>query len=452
MAQSISEITQLWGRILEKIKIKINDQRIYDTFFADSYINSINGDLMTVVVNCGLAVSLLSSKYFDMISEVVRDSTQSDFKLKFIQAEDVQNIQKPIANKPTFFENAYINPKLNFDNFVVGASNREAYQAALIIASNPGQMYNPLFIYSQSGLGKTHLLHAIGNYVKENSPTKKVLYLATEQFVDEFIKYVTGDREGENLKDFFKGVDVFLVDDIQFLANKVKTEEHFFYIFNQMINAGKQVVLTSDKHPNELQGLEARLVSRFNAGLPISMTPPDVDTCVAILKTKITANGLDINNFDNEVLKFFAEKFNKNVRELEGAFNRLLFYTINIQPTKHITLNIAIESVQSLIDVKDAKTKLNETKIINVVADYYNLTPSQLLGKIRTNQIAIARHVAMYLIKDMIKDTSLAQIGRTFGGKDHTTVMNAIEKVEKLLKTDTGMQTVIEDLKKRLKK
>ncbi|MFA5480842.1 MAG: chromosomal replication initiator protein DnaA [Bacilli bacterium] len=451
MTSSISEITKLWERILESAKTRINDSRIYDTFLNGSYINSIDGDQMVVIVNSGLAANLLSTKYFDMLTGVVRECTESDFKLKFIQVSEVQSVAKQAPTRPSFFANSYINPKLTFDNFVVGSSNREAYQAALMIASNPGKLYNPLFLYSQSGLGKTHLLHAIGNYIKENAPVSRVLYLSTEDFFEEFIKYVTGDKEGENLKDYFKSVDVLLIDDIQFLANKTKTEEMFFYIFSSMVNAGKQIVLTSDKHPNELQGVEARLVSRFNAGLTINIAAPDVATCIEILKLKISANNLDIASFDEEVLTFFAEKFSKNVRELEGAFNRLLFYTINIKPTAHIDMSVAIESVQSLIDVKDTKTKLSETKIINVVSDYYNLTPSQLTGKIRTNQIAMARHIAMYLIRSLL-DVPLTKIGMAFGGKDHTTVMNAVEKVEKALKNDAGLQTAIDDLKKRLKK
>ena len=330
MTSSISEITNLWNRILDNTKGRINDTRIFDTFLNGSYIHTIESDLMVVVVNSLLAATLLSTKYLDLITGVVRECTETDFKLKFVQKEDVQSAIKQSKAKPAFFASSYINTKLTFDNFVVGSSNRESYQASLMIASSPGKLYNPLFIYSQSGLGKTHLLHAIGNYLKENAPMSKVLYLSTEDFFEEFIKYVTGDKEGENLKDYFKTVDVLLIDDIQFLANKTKTEEMFFYIFTSMINAGKQIVLTSDKHPSELKGLESRLVSRFNAGLTVNIDTPDLQTCVEILKLKITANGLDLSNFDDDVLVFIAERFSKNVRELEGAFYRLLIYSIII--------------------------------------------------------------------------------------------------------------------------
>jgi len=431
MRPTISEITQLWERILQRLKTKINERHIYDSFFAESYLHGIDANTMVVVVNSGLAATLLATKYLDLIASVVREVTESEFSLKFVQASELPTIAKQTEKKPTFFANSFINRKFTFDNFVVGTSNREASQAALMIASNPGKLfnYNPLFIYSQSGLGKTHLLHAIGNYIKDNAPTLRTLYISTDDFVEEFIRYVHGDRESENLKDFFKSIDVLMVDDIQFLADKTKTEEMFFHIFNAMINAGKQIILTSDRHPSELKGLEARLVSRFNSGLTMNITKPDRATCVEILKRKITTNGLDVKTFDEDVLEFFAERFSNNVRELEGALNRLLFYVINIKQAKHIDMELAVESVQPLIGPNGPKTGLSETKIINTVADYYNLTPSQLTGKIRTSQIAMARHISMYLIRTML-DMPFLKIGSLFGGKDHSTVMNAVSKVE----------------------
>ena len=326
---------------------------------------------------------------------------------------------------------------------------REALQAPNDSA-NPGKMFNPLFIYSDSGLGKTHLLHAMGNYIKKNSPAAKVLYISTDDFVDEFIHYVHGDKDSESLKDFFKKVDFLLVDDIQFLADKTKTEEMFFHIFNNLVSAGKQIVLTSDRHPTDLKGLESRLVSRFSSGLTVNITKPDLETSKAILRKKITANNLDINRFDDEVITFFADKFSNNVRELEGALNRLLFYIINIRETNHVTMEIAAESVQPLIDNEEMKTKLSKEKVINVVADYYNLTPSQLAGRIRTQQIALARHISMYLIRELL-DVPFAKIVQSFCGKDHSTLINAINKFEKQLKTDAALQTAVKELRKRLK-
>lgn len=454
MITTISEKRQIWDRVLIGIQNEIMDPRIFDSFFNNSYIYSISGDTIVVSVNSKLAANLISTKYNDLISEVVSQTTQSKFKLVFMPESEIQASATPVTEKveekKQFFVNSFINPKHTFDSFVVGQCNREASQASLMIASNPGKLFNPLFIYSQSGLGKTHLLHAIGNYIKENTPRLKVLYISTDDFVDEFVRSVRGDREIEELRDFFKTVDVLLIDDIQFLADKNKTADMFFNVFNTMINLGKQVVLTSDRHPNDLKGLEARLVTRFNAGLSINIQEPDKETLLSILKMKIEANNLDITNFDDDVLDFIAEKFSKNIRELEGAINRLLFYSINIKQSKHIDLPLAIESVSSIINVKETERMLSEERIIEVVADYYNLTVSQLKGNVRTSQLALARHISMYLIRTML-DVPFKKIGQTFGGKDHSTVMSAVEKVESNLKTNPQLSQAIHEIQNRLK-
>jgi chromosomal replication initiator protein len=453
VASTLSEIAQLWDRVLERLQGKINDRHIFDSFFSDTYIHAIDANEIKVVVNSGLASNLLSTKYIDVLAMTVAEVTQTNFKLVFLQKGELEKNIKATEKKPSFFASSFVNRKYTFDNFVVGTSNREAHQAAVLIASNPGKLfnYNPLFIYSQSGLGKTHLLHAIGNYVRENAPSLKVLYITTDDFVDEFIKYVSGEKDSDNMKDFFKAIDVLMVDDIQFLSEKVKTEEMFFHIFNHLVNAGKQIILTSDRHPSEIRGVESRLVTRFNSGLTMNITVPDLPTRVAILKKKIEANGLDITYFDEEVFHFFAERFSNNVRELEGALNRLVFYVINIKQTKHITMAVAIESVQPLIGSGVTLSSLTENRIINTVADYYNLTSQQLTGRIRTNQIAMARHIAMYLIRTLL-DVPFLKIGALFGGKDHSTVMNAVKKVEKSLKVDEAIATAVDQLEKRLKK
>lgn len=453
VAPTLSEIAQLWARVLDRLQTKINDRHIFDSFFVDTYIHAIDADEMKVVVSSGLASNLLSTKYMDVLALTVAEVTQTNFKLVFLQKGELEKNTKISEKKSSFFANSFVNRKYTFDNFVVGTSNREAHQAAVLIASNPGKLfnYNPLFIYSQSGLGKTHLLHAIGNYIRENAPSLKVLYITTDDFVDEFIKYVSGEKDSDNMKDFFKAIDVLMVDDIQFLSEKVKTEEMFFHIFNHLVNAGKQIILTSDRHPSEIRGVESRLVTRFNSGLTMNITVPDLPTRVAILKKKIEANGLDITYFDEEVFHFFAERFSNNVRELEGALNRLVFYVINIKQTKHITMALAIESVQPLIGSGVTLSSLTENRIINTVADYYNLTSQQLTGRIRTNQIAMARHIAMYLIRTLL-DVPFLKIGALFGGKDHSTVMNAVKKVEKSLKVDEAIATAVDQLQKRLKK
>lgn len=456
MYDSISEIARLWQRVLSKIDSKLNDRATFTAFFDNSYIDEIRGNTIIVIVSTALAAQLMRTRYYDLIQEAVSEVTESNFQLEFVsedEAKDRGEAKQTRAKKEAkYFQNSKIDPKLTFDNFVVGSFNREASQASLLIAKNPGKAFNPLFIHSNSGLGKTHLMHAIGNYITKNGkPNAKILYITAEDFIEEYVKYVRAEVDGDSLKDFFKTVDVLLLDDVQFLSNREKTEEMFFIVYNYLVNNEKQIVITSDKHPNELDKLEERLVTRFNQGLVVKINEPDQNTCVEILKKKIENNGLEIEMFDEEVIDFLASRFSRDVRELEGALNRLIFYVISIRQTDHITLDIAVEAVSSLVGGKQIATEVNEQKIISIVADYYNLTPSHLTGKIRTGQIALARHIAMYLIREIL-DVPLKKIGAAFGGKDHTTVMSAIEKVEKELKTDEKLREAIDELRKRIGK
>lgn len=455
MSHSLTEVAQLWQMSLARIKEKIDDKPVFDSFFSETYIYNIKGDIITIVTNSKLAKMVVSERYIDLVNDVISDITETNYKVNVIdESELVELKSKEVVQtkKVSYFKDSTIQPDLTFSNFVVGTFNREASQASVFVASNPGKQFNPLFIHSNSGLGKTHLLHAIGSYIKTTSiPGAKILYITANDFVEEYIKFVKGEKEAESLKDYISSFDVLLLDDIQFLANKPKTEEMFFYVYEKMINNNKQIVITSDKQPNELNGLEDRLVSRFSKGLVVQINEPDPNSCVEILKKKISARDLDINDFDEDVLTFFADKFSKNVRELEGALNRLIFYVVTFKPQKHISLDIACEAVESLVGGKPSVSVLTEQKIINAVADYYNLPPSQIVGKIRTGQIALARHISMYLIRTIL-DKPLKKIGTVFGGKDHTTVMSAIDKVEKGLKTDEGLKTAINELKKRLTK
>ena len=457
MNSSVSEMARIWQKSLQLIDERLQERQIFDTFFANTYIHDIKGDTITVIVGSPTAAVLLSSKYIEIIKEAVSEVTEFSYNLIFKQQSEVSTTSgiKPIEDKKDdteslFFKYAKLQDDLTFDKFVEGEFNMEAYRAATLISQNPGKVFNPLFIYSNSGLGKTHLLHAIGNYIKNKNPKAKILYIDANDFVEEYIKFVKGEKESQTLKDFFTTVDVLLFDDVQFLQNKVKTEEMFFYIYQKMVINNKQIVITSDRQPNELKGLEDRLITRFNQGLTVKINNPDKDTCVKILKKQIENANLNIDDFDPAVLYFCADKFSNNVRELDGVFNRLIFYVSQIKRVEKITLDVAIEAVQDITGIKNAADQLSEQKIINVVADYYNLVPSQLTGKVRTGQIALARHVAMYLIRINI-DIPLSKVGNMFGGRDHTTVMNGIQKVESMLKTDEALKAVIDELQKRLK-
>lgn len=460
MKISISEATRLWEKSLKKIEDKINDTKTFDTFFSDSYIYDISGNEISIITVGKLAKAVIEKQYLDLIRDVINELTEEEYQIRVYSQDEISDNAKSVqesftepkkVSSSTYFKDASLNPNLTFDNFVVGDFNKEAYQAALYVAQHGGTLFNPLFIYSHSGLGKTHLLHAIGNEIlKTRMPNAKILYITANDFVEEYIKFVTAEKDNQSIKDFFKDVDVLLFDDVQFLADKVKTEEMFFYVYQDMINKGKRIIITNDRQPSELKGLEERLVTRFSQGLTVKIGEPDKETCIDILKEKITQNGLDVNKIDYSVLCFFAEKFSKNVRELEGALNNLILYSLRMKNTDIITMDVAIEAIGSLKGGKNVANQLSEEKIINTVCDYYNVTPTQVKGKIRTGQIALARHIAMYLIRNNL-DVPLKKIGETFGGKDHTTVMSALSKVDKELKTNEQLKKAIEDLSKKIK-
>ena len=450
MIETISELQNAWSRIQSELSKNIEDRHFFDVYLSESYIHSIENGVMTVVVGSNLAVTILTSKYTSMIQEAAKAVIGGPIKVKFDFKENVKTISELSDDKQMFFKSQTINPAFTFDSFIAGPSNLEAKQAALFVASNPGKAFNPLFIYSNSGLGKTHLMHAIVNYVHEHNPGKKILYCDSNDFFNEYVKFLSGASKGTAFEDYCSNVDFFLIDDIQNIASKEQTLLVFFRIFNSLHSRGKQIVITSDKHPFELKSFDERLKSRFAAGLTITINQPDVQTCVSILKSKVQNSILDINSFDSKVFDLIAENFSKNIRDIDSAFNRLLWYVTSFRPTKYISLDIAYEALQSLIDVKKSRTKLNEQRIISVVADYYSKTPSQLTGTSRQGDIVFGRHIAMYMIRKML-DTPYTKIGMIFGGKDHSTVMNGVEKVEKELKTNPNIETAINDIKSLLK-
>ena len=459
MVTTVSELTRLWDKTLKVINNKLKGDTNTQYFFADSYVYDRTGNTLIVVVSRLVNKAVIEEKYLDLITDSLLEVQDEKLDVKIITKEEADSkLQKKVAeirdnsNNVTYFENARVDPQLRFDNFVVGEFNKEAHNAALYVARNGGTMFNPLFIHSHSGLGKTHLLCAIGNEIKEKRmPNAKVLYITAMNFVEDYVKFVKGDKESQSLKDYFKNVDVLLLDDVQFLAGRVKSEEMFFYVYQDLINSGKRVILTSDRQPNELKGLEDRLVTRFTQGLTVSISEPDVETCVEILKQEIIKAGLNVDKFDANVLYFVAEKYSRDVRELQGALNKLVFVSLSLKDNETVTMDLALKTLSALKGGKYIATQLDEQKIINIIADYYNLTPSQITGKDRTGQIVLARHLAMYLIRKHL-DVPLTKIGKTFGGKDHTTVMSALTKVEKELKTDKQLQSALDELEKKIKK
>lgn len=336
-----------------------------------------------------------------------------------------------------------------FGNFVVGRSNSQANIASMTVATNLGLYYNPLFIYGNSGLGKTHLLNAIGNLALERNLNTKICYLSGLDFVEGVAKSIK-DKTIDEFKDAFNNLDLLLVDDIQFIAGKEKTHEVFFTIFNNLVNNRKQICLTADKRPVEIKGLEDRIISRFNQGLNVNIEAPDFETRFNILKTKISNTSFVDKSIDEEVLSYIASNFSKDVRSLEGAITRLLFYSINFAPDEEtITLKIAQEAFKD--QITENKNELSIKQIKKVVCDYYNLTNAQIISKNRTSNIATARHIAIFLCRRLL-DVPYEEIGKEFGNRDHSTIITSYRKVEKEIKSNSLYLKAINEIENLLKK
>lgn len=455
MSIATNRYSEIWGKVNAKIKEKITDPVLYDSMFCELKLHSIEKDEVTLIANSEVSKIVLAGDYSNLLKESFFEVCETDYKIKICTEKELKariddsSIGDKKHDSKKFFAYSSLQPKYTFENFVRGTSNLQAYQASVHVANNMGSI-NPLFIYSKSGLGKTHLLNAIGNSVKDKYPRKNILFITADDFVAEYVNYVKGDQDGENLKDFFRTVDYLLIDDIQFMANKPQTCTMFFHIFNLMYSSGKQIVLTSDRQPDELEGLEDRLVSRFSSGLSISIDPPDNNTLIEILKFKIKANGANIDMFDEDALAYIASKNSKNIRELEGGLNRILFFNVTMKNLDHISLDIAIKAFEGETKKQKNKGVVTLDKIINTVANYYNLPPKEITSKVRTGQISLARHIAMYLCRSLL-DLPFTQISIAFQKKDHTTVMSGCQKVEKLLKTDDKVKKAITELKSLLK-
>lgn len=445
----ISEINSIWEQILSIISTQI-DKMSFDALFKDIKIDGIEGDTIYIMCKQLFIKTLFEEKYYDLIAKAAEQVTQTNYKLVFkLEGQAVEEEeQNDLSTSRSFFKTNFIDPTLSFENFVVGPSNNEAQKASIMVATNPGSLYQTLFIYGNSGLGKTHLLNAIANYVKEMMPEKNVLLCSSQDFINEYLDFVNGANKKEQLITFLKKFDIFLIDDIQMLKDKKKTQEFFFNIYEDFRQNRKQVVFTSDKLPGELDGIDARLITRFTSGLSVPLYKPDVNTCVEILKKKIIRGGYDINSYDEDVIYFIADKFKDSIRSLEGALIRLNFYA-SFNKINHIDIDLCVEALQGMVDCSDAKETVTEQKILNTIASYYNLSISQITGKIKTSNIAYARHIAIYLIRDML-NLSFKKIGDLFSKRDHSTIMHSVEKVEKLLKDDPQIQTVVKELKKRI--
>ena len=450
MLLTSSKREEIWNEVLSRVEKELDDTMIYSTFFSESRLVNIEEDVAIVQVPTIFAKQQLSTTYNELLKSTFYNVTGSNFSIKIVDSYEVKEETKQNINESDSFIdfNSNLNPNYTFESFVVGPSNREGQAASLAAALNPGRFYNPLFLFGKSGLGKTHLLHAVGNYIRSKNKSMRVLYISSDQFIEEYFRCIR-EKGFDALKNRFRSIDVILIDDIQFLASREKVGEYFFSIFNLFINSNKQIIMTSDRPPLELKGLEDRLVSRFASGLSVGLTSPEYETSLKILKNKIKEQNMDEHMIDDEVLKYIAERFSNDVRQLEGALNKLLFTAISFNNTNSITMSDAIDSFK-LIGIPGEKKQLSIEKIKIVVAEYYNISPNELSSKIRTSKITMARHIAMYLCRSLLS-SSLSQIGNEFGGRDHTTVINGIEKVEKLCKNNEDYLIAVTELKSRLK-
>ena len=448
----------LWSNFLTQIKDELTSLS-FDTWFKDTKLYKLENGKAYIIVPMPIHKKHLSDNYSDLITQKLNDVTNTNFELIFLLNEEIESEESPpddinkdqIINDgvPQEFEKTNLKSKYTFENFIVGDTNKFAQAAALSVAENPGHMYNPLFIYGNSGLGKTHLMHAIGNYITNNS-NRKVLYVTSDQFIQDFIGINKKDDKGTNFNyvDFFKkkyrNIDVLIIDDIQFLGGATQTQQEFFHTFNSLYNDSKQIIISSDRSPDDLKLLEDRLRTRFCWGLTVNIFPPDFTLRTEILKKKIVAGDFE-KEIPDDVIEYIASNIGTDVRQLEGSITRLIAYS-TIMGGVDITLDLAIEALKDFIS-KGMGEKNNIHRIQKIVSDYFQISVEDIKSKKRSSNISFPRQIAMYLCRNMTSE-SFPKIGTEFGGKDHTTVMHSCEKIEKEIKVNKDLENIIEKLKK----
>ena len=447
----------LWSQVLNSIQNELASLA-YDTWFKETELNRIDDGKAYIIVPMPIHKKHLYDNYSDIIKHNIEEITGSTYELIFLLKEEVEKEEDTITSIQEYqdnreVKNEQVNSNLNknytFETFIVGNSNKFAHAAALSVAENPGKIYNPLFLYGNSGLGKTHLMHAIGNYIVENS-NKKVLYVTSEQFIKDFVNSNRKDEAGTNFNyiEFFKNkyrsIDVLLIDDIQFLGGATQSQQEFFHTFNNLYNDSKQIIISSDRSPNDLKILEERLRTRFAWGLPADIHPPDYNLKIEILRKKIIAGNFE-EDIPDEVIEYIASNIGSNVRELEGAITRLLAYS-TIWGGKKITVELANEALKDNI-CKGIGEKNDVQRIQRIVAEYFQISVEDIKSKKRSSNISFPRQIAMYLCRNLTTE-SFPKIGIEFGGKDHSTVMHSVEKIENEIKVNKDLNNIIEKLKK----
>ena len=410
----------------------------YNTWFKPLKLHAVNSDKILIEAPNPFVLNQLNGRYKSMLENVLAQTFGKRYDLTLALAADIERHMSQLTR-------TMLNTKYTFDNFIVGSSNSFAHAASLAVAEQPAGAYNPLFLYGGVGLGKTHLMNAIGNYILQVDPSKNVLFITSETFTNEFIDALVKKRGTSELRDKMRNVDVLIVDDIQFLAKTTATQEEFFHTFNHLYEKGKQIILSSDRPPNEIPTIEDRLRSRFSMGLTVDIRKPEFETRVAILKRKCIDESIPC---DDEVLEYIAGRVESNIRELEGALNRLR--AKNELIGGRIDLQFAADTLESILP-SNAPKAVTAQSIMDAVAQRYNVTVADLQSKKRSKEYTLPRQVAMYLIREMA-GLSTTAIGRELGDRDHTTVMHGCEKIVEMLAKDPTFKRNLEELKESITK
>lgn len=440
----MEQVNEFWNEALKIIEEE-SSAVSFETWFRPIVPYGIQDNCFYLQVENPLAKDMLEKRYFDLLRNTLKQVLKRDLEiiillgnerpLKMMQQNDTQKQNTDIPRN--------LNPKYVFSSFVVGNSNRMAHAASLAVAEAPAKNYNPLFLYGNSGLGKTHLMHSIAHYILDHNNAAKVLYVTSETFTNELILSIQNNKN-EAFRNKYRNIDVLLIDDIQFISKKEGTQEEFFHTFNALYESTKQIIISSDRPPKEIETLEDRLRSRFEMGLIADIQPPDYETRIAILRKKAERDNLQV---PDDVMAYIAKNIASNIRELEGALTRIVaFATLTNQ---NISITLAENSLKDIFS-ENASAPLTPDLIQEIVAEHYNIRVEDMQGSKKPKNIAFPRQISMYLCRKLL-DISLPKIGESFGGRDHTTVIHAISKIEKQLENDTALQNTILQLEKEIK-
>ena len=449
-------VEENWEQILNKMKLEYCSSNIsYNTWIAPLTVYEVTDDTVYILVKLRASLEHIEEKYLLPFKVCIAEVTGYEYEVSFVTDDHVviqekkdTAVKKQQSN--AIFEQANLNPKYTFDTFVVGSNNNFAHAASLAVADSPGEIYNPLFLYGGVGLGKTHLMHSIAHFILEKDPTKKVLYVTSETFTNELIDALKIGKNGNELamttfREKYRNNDVLLID-VQFIIGKESTQEEFFHTFNHLHVSGKQIIISSDKPPKDIETLEARLRTRFEWGLIADISSPDYETRMAILRKKEELDGLERYHIPDEVMQYIANNITSNIRELEGSLNKLIALA-NLE-NKPIDIPLAAEALKDMISPNNTR-EITPELIIEVVSDHFNVPAAELKGKKRNAEIVLPRQIVMYLCRKMT-DTPLKTIGLILGGKDHASVSHGVKKIEHDVKTDEALNNTVNIIKKKL--